>query len=151
MHSNRGMFLEELINNTNRYYERQKIALIEKREVPILITKKDGAKIEGMIKSKSKVDYFGNWNGSHIEFEAKTTSCSTFYASKLSEHQRTFLKNSSSQLGITFIILYFSKYRKFFLVKTFEGNISYAHCLEKEKEIPLKFPGILDYISLLSK
>lgn len=151
MHSNRGMFLEELINNTNKYYERQNIAQVEKRELPILITSKEKAKITGILKAKSKVDYFGNWKGRHIEFEAKSTSCSTFYISKITKHQLEYLKSIKKQNSLSFLIVYFTRYKKFFLIEDINSNLSIKHCIEKEKEIPLRFPGILDYLSLLNK
>lgn len=151
MHSNRGMFLEELINNTNRYYEKHKIAQIEKRELPILVTSKQQSKISGILKSKSKVDYFGNWKGRHIEFEAKSTSSETFYIYKISTHQLEHLKACKESNSISFLILYFAKHKRFFLIEDINANLSFKHCIEKEKEIPLRFPGILDYLSLLPK
>ena len=81
-YGNRGMDLEDLLNDTNEYYNRIDKALITKKPTPIGIAKASytnkGRVIEkGFFKAPSTLDYNGLYKGKYIEFEAKTTSNKT--------------------------------------------------------------------------
>lgn len=61
----RGMAFEKLINLSNEMYQREGVALINKRPTPVK---------DGYYESKSTVDYDGVYRGRAIAFEAKSTN-----------------------------------------------------------------------------
>ena len=77
-YSNRGMDLEELINETNKYYLEIDKAIIYKKPTPIGIDKvcyDNNSKIitKAYFKEPSTLDYNGLYKGRYVEFEAKET------------------------------------------------------------------------------
>jgi len=113
--SNRGMDLEDAINQTNEYYKDNGIAYIYKKPIPIQIVKVDyerrsAAKIsEAYYKVPSTTDYNGIYKGKYIDFEAKETKAKTSFPLKnIHEHQVRHLKEIVSAGGIGFIIVSFS-------------------------------------------
>jgi recombination protein U len=92
MNSNRGMYAEEIVNRTIDYYCVHKIALIEKRAVPIKIVKDvSNGMIIGKLLNKSLVDYCGCIKGKHIEFEVKETANDGFSLKQIQQHQYEYL------------------------------------------------------------
>ena len=77
--SNRGMTLEEDLNETNEYYRERNIAIIHKKPTPVQIVKVDYPKRsaavikEAYFKQASTTDYNGVYKGKYIDFEAKET------------------------------------------------------------------------------
>ena len=75
-HSNRGMNLEEMLNQSNNYYKEKDIALIFKKPTPIGIVdvayenKKKIIK-KAYFKEQSTLDYNGIYRGKYIDFDAK--------------------------------------------------------------------------------
>ncbi len=121
--SNRGMDLEDAINQTNDYYISNNIAFIYKKPIPIQIVKVDyerrsSAKIsEAYYKVPSTTDYNGIYKGKYIDFEAKETNSKTSFPMKnIHDHQVTHLRNIVSHGGIGFIIVHFSKLGKTYLL-----------------------------------
>lgn len=113
--SNRGMDLEDAINQTNEYYISNKIAYIYKKPIPIQVVKVDyerrsAAKIsEAYYKIPSTTDYNGVYQGRYIDFEAKETKSKTSFPLKnIHLHQVEHLKNIVSAGGIGFIIVHFT-------------------------------------------
>lgn len=113
--SNRGMDLEDAINQTNEYYISNQIAYIYKKPIPIQVVKVDyerrsAAKIsEAYYKVPSTTDYNGVYLGKYIDFEAKETKNKTSFPLKnIHLHQVLHLKNIVSAGGIGFIIVHFS-------------------------------------------
>lgn len=113
--SNRGMDLEDAINQTNEYYISNNIAYIYKKPIPIQVVKVDyerrsAAKIsEAYYKVPSTTDYNGVYLGRYIDFEAKETKSKTSFPLKnIHLHQVSHLKNIVSAGGIGFIIVHFS-------------------------------------------
>lgn len=120
---NRGKTLEDEINETNAYYLSRQIAIIHKKPVPIQIVrveypKRSAAVIrEAYFRTPSTTDYNGVWNGYYIDFEAKETESKTSFPLKnVHEHQITHMKNVTSQQGIAFTIVRFSKLDRYFLL-----------------------------------
>ena len=69
---NRGMSLEQEINETNDYYRLNDIAVINKKATPITVVKCVDNKItEAYFSEKSTTDYNGVYNGLYIDFEVK--------------------------------------------------------------------------------
>lgn len=66
---NRGMHFEKLINLSNEMYQREGVALINKRPTPVKVLKsKNGRVINGFYESKSTVDYDGVYKGRAVTF-----------------------------------------------------------------------------------
>lgn len=156
--SNKGMYLETLINLTAQYLSRDKIALIFKRDIPISIYKRDGNNIIGKLKSKSTTDYYGVYKGKLIDFEAKQTSDEYFRISNLKEHQLNHLNNINDYGGFSFLMLYYVKYDQFYcitykLLETLlsETKINIKWCNENAFKLNIIFPGILDIENFLKK
>src|SRR5699024_7123096 len=82
---NRGMNLEEDINETNKFYLATNRAIIHKKPTPIQIVrvhypKRSAAVIsEGYFQAKATTDYNGIYKGKHIDFEAKETKNKTIF------------------------------------------------------------------------
>lgn len=114
-HGNRGMVLEDDINETNQYYLCHNIAVIYKKPTPITIRKVDyPSRLEAVIKEAyfkipSTTDYNGIYKGKYIDFEAKETRHLYFPLANIHEHQINHLKKISEHGGIGFIIVRFSK------------------------------------------
>ena len=141
-YANRGMDLENLLNETNNYYIEKGIALIYKKPTPIGISKVsyvNGKQIikEGFFQSPSTLDYNGVYKGYYIDFDAKETT---------SKHQ-----------GITFLII--KMCATYFLIPGWDlidfvdNNTRKSIPLEyiKEKSYVIKegFIPPLDYIKAL--
>ena len=98
-HANRGMDLEELINEANNYYLNNNIACIYKKYTPIGIIdvkEENGKKVitKAFFKEASTLDYNGVYKGYYIEFDAKkTNNSSSFPLSNISNHQIDHIKN----------------------------------------------------------
>ena len=110
-HANRGMNLEELINDANKYYLDSDIAVIYKKPTPIgivSVTNNNENKIitKAFFKEASTLDYVGIYKGRYIEFDAKQTQNKTsFPLSNVSQHQLNHMMKIISHGGITFLII----------------------------------------------
>lgn len=113
-HGNRGMALEDDINETNQYYLNNNIAIIHKKPTPIVIRKVDyPSRLEAVIKEAyfkipSTTDYNGIYKGKYIDFEAKETRHEYFPLANIHGHQVKHLKSIVEHGGIGFIIVRFS-------------------------------------------
>ncbi len=124
-YSNRGMTLEEDINETNKYYLHHNIAVIHKKPTPIQIVHVDypsrsSAVIkEAYFKQPSTTDYNGVFKGRYIDFEAKETrNHSSFPLKNFHPHQLQHMKQVSDQGGISFVILRFAHTEEVFLLES---------------------------------
>ena len=122
-HSNRGMTLENDLNDSNNYYLINDIAVIYKKPTPITINKVDyKSRVDAVIKEAhfkipSTTDYNGIYKGKYIDFEAKETKSTTsFPLSNIHSHQIEHLKNIYKHGGIGFIIVRFTKLNKTYLL-----------------------------------
>jgi recombination protein U len=122
-YSNRGMTLEEDLNQTNDYYLLRKIAVIHKKPIPIQVVNVDypsrsAAKItEAYYKKASTTDYNGIYNGYYIDFEAKETRNKTSFPLKnFHDHQLSHMEACVDQGGICFIVVRFSTLDKVFIL-----------------------------------
>ena len=122
-HSNRGMNLENDLNDTNNYYLNNDIAIIYKKPTPITINKVDyKSRIDAVIKeahfkTPSTTDYNGIYKGKYIDFEAKETKSTTsFPLNNIHKHQIDHLINIYNHGGIGFIIVRFTKLNKTYLL-----------------------------------
>lgn len=170
-HSNRGMTLEDDLNETNQYYLDKGIAVIHKKPTPVQIVnvdypKRSAAVIkEAYFKQASTTDYNGVYNGRYIDFEAKETRNKTsFPLQNFHEHQIQHMKRVIKQKGISFVILCFAFHGEIFLLN---GNHLFTywdnHLNGERKSIPkqdieelgysikLGFNPRIDYLRVLDK
>ncbi len=167
-HGNRGMNLEFEINESNRYYLKEEIAVIHKKPTPITIVKVDyPSRLEAVIKeayfkTPSTTDYNGIYHGKYIDFEAKeTTNEKYFPLANIHKHQIEHLRQIKKQGGIGFLIIRFSKLNKtfyldmndflFFLEKEKRKSIPLTFFEEKGYEIKTTFRPYIDYLKIVNQ
>ena len=162
-HKNRGMKLENLINQTNEYYIENDISIIYKKPTPILVCQVDYKKnkiLEGYYKTPSTLDYNGIYKGKYIDFDAKETLNKTsFPLSNIHDHQLLHMKRVIEHGGISFLIIKMNN-----LYYLLDGNIILNFIdNNNRKSIPYEFikenaylikEGItpaLDYIKVINE
>ncbi|MEH6941596.1 Holliday junction resolvase RecU [Bacillus sp. JJ722] len=123
-YSNRGMTLEEDLNETNEYYLAHNIAVIHKKPTPVQIVdvhypKRSAAVIkEAYFKQASTTDYNGVYRGKYLDFEAKETKNKTsFPLQNFHEHQIRHMEQVLKQQGLAFIIMNFSSTGEIFIME----------------------------------
>ena len=108
-HANRGINLEEIINDANKYYLDNDIAIIYKKPTPIGVVEVSGDKsiiTKAYFKEPSTLDYIGIFKGKYIEFDAKQTINQTsFPLSNIKESQIEHMRRIVDHGGITFLII----------------------------------------------
>lgn len=121
----RGIRFEDMINRANTYYLTNEIASIHKKPTPIQVVtvnypKRSAAKItEAYYKTPSTTDYNGVYRGMHIDFEAKETENITrFPLQNIMKHQINHLQLVDHCGGLSFLLIYFSKLNRIFLLHT---------------------------------
>ena len=164
-HKNRGMDLENLINETNEYYLKNDIALIFKKPTPIGVAKVSfneyGKTIDkAYFKERSTLDYNGVYKGKYIEFDAKETLNKTsFPLSNVHPHQIEHIKNVINHQGISFLIIKMNNLYYLLLGTDFinyiENNdrksIPYDYIKNKGYEIIEKYNPSLDYLKIIDE
>ncbi|WP_096200893.1 Holliday junction resolvase RecU [Bacillus sp. FJAT-45350] len=122
-YSNRGMSLEESINESNEFYLSRGMAVIHKKPTPVQIVqvnypKRSAAVIkEAYFKQPSTTDYNGVYKGKHIDFEAKESRNKTSFPLKnFHDHQVEHMKNVLQHDGICFVLLSFSNNQEVYLL-----------------------------------
>ncbi|MCA1054601.1 Holliday junction resolvase RecU [Rossellomorea aquimaris] len=122
-YSNRGMTLEEDINETNQYYLAHQKAVIHKKPTPVQIvdvhypTRSAAVIKEAYFKQPSTTDYNGVYKSRYIDFEAKETKNKTsFPLQNFHEHQIRHMESVHMQDGITFVLLRFSLSEEVYLL-----------------------------------
>ena len=141
VYKNRGMNLENDINETNAYYRDKQIAFIYKKPTPIKLVKVDykNKKInEAYFDMPSTTDYNGIYKQRYIDFEAKeTVNIKGFPLINIHKHQIEHIRNIYNAKGICFLIIRFTKLNKTYLLFA-KDFIEY---LDKNKKsiIPIEF------------
>lgn len=159
-YKNRGMLLEQLLNNTIEHYNKNNIAFFAKKNLDIkfsrvFINNKTKKLDSSFISKKSTVDYYGIYKGQYIAFEAKSTQENVFYFSNIKKHQHDHLNQINLLGGKAFYILFFKKYSKIFLINVNElgyensKSISIEMAFEKGKLLDIDFPGIIDFLKFI--
>ena len=161
-YATRGMDLESLINEANKYYLDNDIAVIYKKPTPVEI-KKVSYKgkteyIEGVLREKSTLDYTGVYKGYYLDFDAKSSKSKTsFPLANIHKHQLLHIDRVLKHKGISFLIIEMND--RFFildgnvLIKFVNNNdrksIPFEFIQKEGLEIKLKFSPTLDYITVL--
>ncbi len=167
-YSNRGMELENDINDTNKYYLDNDIAVIYKKPTSVTIHKAEypgphkAIIKEAYFKTPSTTDYNGVYKGKYIDFEAKETQNKTsFPLSNIHNHQIIHLKNITKHGGIGFIIVRFSSLNETYYM-SFKKLNSFIE-QQTRKSIPIEYfktngylikEGLrprLDYLKIVDK
>ncbi len=169
---NRGMTLEEDINETNQYYLTHDICVIHKKPTPVQIVKVDYPKRsaavikEAYFKQASTTDYNGLYRGRYLDFEAKETRNKTsFPLHNFHEHQIEHMKEIIKHDGIAFVIIRFKTLGKTYFLdatKLFpiwdrqydiagRKSIPHQYFVDEGFEIPTHYPAIVDYIKIISQ
>lgn len=168
--ANRGMNLEEAINESNAYYLAKGEAVIHKKPTPLQIVKVDYPKRsaavikEAYFRQASTTDYNGVFEGFYLDFEAKETKNKTSFPLKnFHTHQIDHFKACLKQKGICFALLYFSSLHRcfylpaekllFFWDRQKEGkkSITLKEVEETAFEIPIKIAPRIPYLSIVKK
>lgn len=142
-HANRGMDLENDLNNTNSYYLDNDIAIVYKKPTPIKVSKVNYNKnhtiiAEAFYEMPSTTDYNGIYKGKYIDFDAKEVkNSSSFALSNLHAHQLKHLKRVKEHGGISFLIVRFYKNNITYLIEIDE-IIDYINS-ENRKSIPIDY------------
>lgn len=170
-YSNRGMTLEDDINETNAFYLERGVAVIHKKPTPVQIVnvdypKRSAAVIkEAYFKQASTTDYNGLYKGRYIDFEAKETKNKTsFPLNNFHEHQITHMEQVMEQGGICFIILRFSVtdevffYEATHLLQRWHAMTNGGRKSIKKEDIekhgmkiPYTFQPRIDYMNIIDK
>lgn len=165
-YANRGMILEEIIQNTNESYIANNVAIIQKVATPIKVlqTNKDKT-IQCIWDKKSTVDFIGNYKGIPIAFDTKETKeINKVPLSSIRQHQIEFLSNWKKQNNsVAFIIIYFVELHEFYMLDIDEiKNYIQSPYKKYQKSIPreyikkagqeMKMIGMrLDYLKYINK
>lgn len=143
-YKNRGMNLEDELNQSNKFYRDIDKAFIYKKPTPIKITKvdypsRDRAVIkEAFFTIPSTTDYNGIYKGYYIDFEAKESKSTTSFAlSNIHPHQIKHLENIEKHKGISFLIIRFTSLNETYLLPT-KNFLAFLKESER-KSIPLDF------------
>ena len=162
---NRGMNLENDINETNNYYIENKIAFVYKKPTPIKLVKVDykkGKIDEAYFEMPSTTDYNGIYKGKYIDFEAKeTTNKKGFPIVNIHKHQINHIRNIYQSMGICFLIVRFTTFNETYLLFAqdfldFIDNIGKSvipreYFIEKGFKIKDKFIKKVDYLEIINK
>ena len=160
-YKNRGMFLENIINESNTYYNSIDKSLIYKKPTPIKVlnvsypSNKSHLIDKAVYSSISTLDYNGIYRGKYIEFDAKECHSSTsFPLSNIKEHQLEHMKKVIKQKGIVFLIIFMNS--NFYLLKgediiefvntTDRKSIEYKYLEEKGYKIQESYLPRLKYL-----
>ena len=163
-HANRGMDLEQIINDTNEYYINNDIAHIYKKPTPIGVVRVDfnnnNRITDAYFKEPSTLDYNGIYHGYYIEFDAKVTQNKTsFPLNNIHKHQLLHIKNIDKHNGIVFLIILINE--KFYLLpgKTLinfinnntRKSIPYEYIVNNAYEIQYNYLKGVDYLKIIDK
>lgn len=163
-YAKRGMDLEAFINEANKYYDVNNIALIYKKPTPVTITKvtyeQNNVLTKGKLKCKSSLDYVGVYKGKYLDFDAKsTTNKTSFPLGNICDHQINHIKKVLKNSGISFLIIEINHEIYLFkgedLINFIENNnrksIPYEYIKSYGSEVKLKYNPTLNYLKALDK
>ncbi|MDE5599684.1 MAG: Holliday junction resolvase RecU [Ureaplasma sp.] len=153
LNSNKGMYLEEIINNSIKFYKRNNIAIIHKLPIPVKIFENKENIIKGKLYLKSNVDYYGIYKGQFVCIEAKQTNENYFYLRHIAEHQWNYMKSICEHQGLSYLIIHFNLTNSFYRIP-FENilnspnlkKIDEKWCNEFGKQLPIYFPGRIELL-----
>lgn len=132
------MTLEAELNESNKYYLDNDIAVIYKKPTPIKVVKQVNEKIvNAYFEKPSTTDYNGLYKGKYVDFEAKETTKTSFPLQNIHAHQIKHIENVLRHKGICFLIVRFTKLNETYLL--FGQDFIDFIKNETRKSIPLNF------------
>ena len=161
-YANRGMTLEAELNDSNKYYLENDIAVVYKKPTPVKVVKQVNEKIvNAYFEKPSTTDYNGLYEGKYIDFEAKETKSPSFPLNNIHPHQIKHLENVLKHGGICFLIVRFTKINEtyllfakdfiFFIENESRKSIPLSYFKEKGYLIKDKLMPKVDYIEIVNK
>jgi len=163
VYANRGMTLEDDLNQTNSYYDLHSIALVYKKPTPIRVVHVEYPKNkirEAYFNEPSTLDYTGIYQGNYLEFDAKETQSKTsFPLSNIHKHQLEHIRKVLYFGGIAFLIVRFTTLNQTYLLlgtdllsflETYDRkSIPIDFFQEHGYFIEMKYAPRLDYIKVI--
>lgn len=166
--SDRGMNLEQQINESNKYYLMEDLAVVHKKPTPVQIVKVDYPKRsravirEAYFRQASTTDYNGVYRGYYLDFEAKETRNKTSFPLKnFHEHQIIHLQKCLQQGGICFTIIRFVTLNRYFVTpasfvikawnKSNKSSMTLDELIHHSYEIKSGFRPTLPYLDVVDK
>ena len=161
-YANIGMTLEAELNDSNKYYLENDIAVVYKKPTPVKVVKQVNEKIvSAYFEKPSTTDYNGLYEGKYIDFEAKETKSPSFPLNNIHPHQIKHLENVLKHGGICFLIVRFTKINEtyllfakdfiFFIENESRKSIPLSYFKEKGYLIKDKLMPKVDYIEIVNK
>lgn len=154
--TNRGMLLETIINKTIKQYKDRDMAIFHKKQLDIKFSSIDEMKNikNGVVMSKSTVDYYGIYRGFFVAFEAKSSNTNNIPKSNFKEHQHNYLKQIKKHQGFAFYIFLFKETNEFFMadisiINYEKKSITIEYIRKNAISLDLIFPGVIDFIEHL--
>ena len=157
INKNKGMYIEELMNNTAMYYDENRICYIEKRFLPIIPLSITNNIVKGKLIKKSSVDYCCIYKGRYIDIELKQTDEDEFDVRKIKSHQLSHLEKINYLKGKAYLMIYFFKRDVIYMIEYkdlfnfIKHNLFKIKCFDEEIDkymVQIKFPGIIDLVSV---
>ncbi|USK99944.1 Holliday junction resolvase RecU (plasmid) [Bacillus tropicus] len=145
-----GMAFEKLINLLNEMYQREGVALINKRPTPVKVLKMVYGRVkDGYYESKSTVDYDGVYKGRAIAFEAKSTNeMNRFDLKNITQHQLDYLDKAEKMGAIYFFLIGFTKDQSTFAIplSVIQSYVRMSQQPKGKKSIPRADFDIYGYL-----
>lgn len=166
--SDRGMTLEQQINESNKFYLIQDIAVVHKKPTPVQIVKVDYPKRsravikEAYFRQASTTDYNGVYKGFYLDFEAKETrNKASFPLKNFHEHQIVHLDKCLKQKGICFTIIKFVSLNRYFVTPASfiinawnqidKSSVTLDEIIQNSYEIKSGYRPTLPYLDVVDK
>ncbi len=111
---NKGLYLESVINYTLEKYSNDSLAYFYKIPLNSTLISVDNNILKSKLTKNIFCDYIGIYKGAYIEFEAKETELDYFNLSNIKKSQFEKLEIVSKNSGVSFIVVYFHKYDKYY-------------------------------------
>lgn len=163
-YKNRGLSLETMLNDSNKYYLFIDKAIIYKKptQIHVVKTNKENKITEAFFEKPSTSDYNGLYKGKYIDFEAKETKSKTsFNLKNINSKQLKHLYKVDEMGGISFIIVYFTslndiffystKNLKEYISKSKRNSIPIDEFIKKGRKIEISLYPILDYLVFIDE
>lgn len=140
---NKGQELESSINDSNKFYNENNIAYIDKKPTPIKVSEVKGKLItKAFYEKQSTLDYSGIYKKRYIEFEAKSTKSTTSLPyENIKRHQFEHLDKIYKLGGISFLLIEFSVLNEYYVLSYEQIMKYYSKSLQKsiKREFILKY------------
>lgn len=156
------MTLESELNESNKYYLENDIAVIYKKPTPVKVVRQVNAKIvDAYFEKPSTTDYNGLYKGKYIDFEAKETTKISFPLGNIHAHQIKHMERVLKHGGICFLIVRFVKINETYLLfgedfidfinNNSRKSIPHLYFKDKGYLIKDKLMPKVDYIEVIDK